>query len=413
MPLIKRTEPNGHAEIRAISFQDIWGAGLDVFGHATRSGISVSTDSALQVSTVYRCISILAENVATLPLDQFIRRDGVKRPYRPRAQWLDFNTGPWNKVDLLSQIMVSLLTDGNAYCYINRGPAGAISWLQPLDPTTVTPDIDGGRRRYTYVNARGQQRTVDQFDILHIPGLVKPGQIEGISPIAAARETIGLSLASTQFGSAFFGNGARPSMVAEVDGSLSPEGAAALRRSWNEVHGGVGNAGKLAVATEGIKLKPMTIAPDDAQFLETRKFQVVDIARLFGVPAHLLAHSDAPQFGSNVAEQNVAFVQHSLRPWVERIEQGLSDAERTTGSDPRAFVSLNVNGLMRGDFSRRVAANTMAVREGIFTINEVRADEDLPPVPWGDQPVSVQVQEDLGQLPTTDPPDLVGLLDGN
>ena len=197
-------------------------------------------------------------------------------------------------------------------------------------------------------------------------------------------------------------------MVAEVDGALSPEGAAALRRSVNEVHQGVSNAGKLLVATEGIKLKPMTIAPDDAQFLETRKFQVVDVARIFGVPAHLLDHADAPQFGSNVAEQNVAFVQHSLRPWIERIEQGLSDAERTSGgSDPASFISLNVTGLMRGDYSRRMAASTMAVREGIITINEVRAQEDLPPVEWGDAPVSVQVQENVpGETDT----DLEGLI---
>ena len=408
MPLIKRIDASGNAETRAISFQDIWGSGTDVFGMSTKSGIPVSNDTAMQVSTVYRCISILAENVATLPLDQFIRRDGVKRPYRPRAGWLDFNPpGPWNKIDLISQMMVSLLTDGNSYNIIRRQTSGRIDWLEPINPDKVTPYMDSGHRRYDVTNGT-RSFTVGPETILHIPGLAKPGDVEGISPIKAARETIGLSLASTQFGAALFGNGLRPSMVAEVDGALSPEGAAALRRSVNEVHQGVSNAGKLLVATEGIKLKPMTIAPDDAQFLETRKFQVVDVARIFGVPAHLLDHADAPQFGSNVAEQNVAFVQHSLRPWIERIEQGLSDAERTSGgSDPASFISLNVTGLMRGDYSRRMAASTMAVREGIITINEVRAQEDLPPVEWGDAPVSVQVQENVpGETDT----DLEGLI---
>lgn len=393
MPIIRRTDATGTTETRSVSFQDIWGSGADVFGHATKSGIPVSNDSAMQVSTVYRCISILAENVATLPLDQFIRRDGVKRPFRPRSTWLDFNTGPWNKIDLISQMMVSLLTDGNSYCAIVPDGNGRIGYLEPLNPDKVTPRKVGGGRVYD-VTLDGRTGTVGPETILHIPGLVMPGELEGISPIKAARETIGLSLASTQFGAALFGNGLRPSMVAEVEGSLSPEGAAALRRSVNEVHQGVSNAGKLLVATEGIKLKPMTIAPDDAQFLETRKFQVVDVARIFGVPAHLLDHADAPQFGSNVAEQNVAFVQHSLRPWIERIEQGLSDAERSVGGgDNGSFISLNVSGLMRGDYNRRMAANTMAAREGIITINEIRAQEDLPPAEWGDRPVSVQVQE--------------------
>ena len=399
MPVIRRTA-RGETQTRSISFQDVWGSGSDVFGAGTKAGIPITNDTALQSTTVYRCISILAENIATLPLDQFIRRDGVKRPYRPRAYWLDFNTGPFNKIDLISQMMFSLLTDGNSYNLINRDTSGRIAWMEPLNPDMVHPRLVNGRRRFMITLGNGRTEEVGPGTILHIPGLVRPGEVEGISPIKAARETIGLSLASTQFGSALFGNGLRPSMVAEVDGSLSPEGAASLRRSVNEVHQGVGSAGKLLVATEGIKLKPMSISPDDGQFLATRQFQVVDIARLYGVPAHLLAHADAPQFGTNVAEQNVAFVQHSLRPWIERIEQGLSDAERTTGiSDPAAFISLNVNGLMRGDYSRRMAATTMATREGIITINEARAEEDLPPVEWGDTPISVQVQNTAGDAP--------------
>lgn len=401
MPLLKRTDAFGNTETRAMSFQDIWGSDMNAFGVSTKSGMPVTNDTAMQVSTVYRCISILAENIATLPLDQFVRRDGVKRPYRPRSKWLDFNDGPWNKIDLISQMMVSLLTDGNSYCAIVPNGDGRIGYLDPLNPDAVTPVRDGRHRRMYRVNNGTSQTMMGPEQILHIPGLMKPGELTGISPIKAARETIGLSLASTQFGAALFGNGLRPSMVAEVDGSLSPEGAAALRRSVNEVHQGVSSAGKLLVATEGIKLKPMTIPPDDAQFLETRKFQVVDVARIYGVPAHLLDHADAPQFGTNVAEQNVAFVQHSLRPWIERIEQGLTDAERVVGgAAPGSFISLNVTGLMRGDYSRRMAASTMAVREGIITINEVRAQEDLPPVEWGDEPVSVQVQENVAGTDT-------------
>ena len=371
-----------------INYQRVWGTGsggydLNLLGK----------NRALRVSAVFGCIRILSENVSTLPLDHFIRRDGVKRPYRPRSSWLDFERGPWNKIDFLVQVMTSLLLDGNAYIATYRNKLGSIQWVSVLDPDHVTPEISGSGEQTFRVFGDNGQHTLGPFEITHVRGMTLPGRVCGVSPIEYARETIDLSLAANSFGSAFFANSAHPSVVMELDADPTPNAVEVMRDEWERMHSGAGNTGKLAIATAGAKIKPLTINPDDAQFLETRKFQVPDVARIFGVPAHLLAHADSPTFGTGIAEQNVAFVQHSLRPWVERIEQALSDAERLSlDSDPKSFISLNVNGLMRGDYKSRIASNVAAVREGILTINEARSMEDLPPVEWGDTPISVQVE---------------------
>lgn len=379
------------------TFQDIWGQGLDVV-HADGTTGSMTPSRALQVSAVFGCVRILSENVATLPLDMFIRRDGVKRPYRPRPTWLDFNEGPWNKIDFLVQCMTSLLLDGNAYIVTNRNKSDVIQWVTLLDPTKVEPKVaQTGQITFEVQLENGNKQTFTNREIQHVRGMMLPGTVKGCSPIAHARSSIGLSLSSTEFGAAFFRNDARPSVTINVPGELTPTGVSQMKEAWNEVHRGAKNAHKAAILTEGATVESISVNPDDAQFLETRKFQVPDIARIFGVPAHLLAHADSPQFGSSIAEQNVAFVQHSLRPWVERIEAALSDAERLSlTSDPSAFVGLNVNGLMRGDYSSRINTNVMAVREGVLTINEARQMEDLPPVEWGNEPISVQVQEPSG-----------------
>lgn len=382
-------------ESRSLSFQDVWGRGLDIGGSAggTKAGKRINNETALQVSSVYGCVRILSDNIATLPMDSFRRVDGHRRPFRPKPKWLMFQEGPWSKVDILSQIMVSLLLDGNAYITTYRDSAGRIAYLEVLDPDRVTPKMSNGVPYFVVVGGDGKLSELGPLDILHIRGMSMPGSLEGLSPISYSRETIGLALAATEYGAAFFGNGALPGMAVEVPGAISEVGITALKRAWNEVHQGSGNAHKLAVLTEGAKFSKVTIAPEDAQFLQTRQFQVVDIARIFGVPAHLLQHADVPQVGTSMAEQNVAFVQHSLRPWVERIEAVLTWALWSEGLPNQAFIKLNMDGLQRGDHAQRYATYGAAVREGIITINEARAWEDLPPVEWGDEPISVQVTD--------------------
>jgi len=373
---------------------DIWQRGFDSYGlSSSKAGKTVSKDTALQVSAVWGSVRILSDGVATLPMNTHIRTRGVRGPF-PRASWMDFAVGPYSKIDLTGQMMVSLLLDGNAYVATYRDEDGMIMFLEVLDPDAVTPIQDASTRVVSYeINSARGTSTVSQFEILHIRGMTMPGKLEGMSPIAYMRETIGLSMAATEYGATFFGNGALPGVVIEADGQISDAGIASMKAGWNEMHRGVGNAHKLAVLTEGAKLQKISVAPDDAQFLQTRGFQINDIARIYGVPVNLLQHSDGPEMGKSLSDKNTHFVQHSLRPWVERIEEGFSWLLWSEGNPRQSFVKFNMDGLLRGDHAQRYTTYSQAVTQGILTINEVRAFEDMPPVEWGDEPISVQVQE--------------------
>ena len=393
----------GGAEARStkpVSFQDVYGKGLDLLGggSTTQAGINVTNEQALQVSTVFACVRILSDNVATLPLDTMRRIGGVPRPVRPRPEFLEFfHPRSMSRAEVLGQMMTSLLLDGNAYVATVRAPDASIEWLEVLDPAKVEPvRMSDGQYIYKVSMEDGQTRQFSELDIKHVRGMMLPGHITGVSPIEYARESIGLSSAATQFGGAFFGNGAIPGSTIEVPGPLSEVAARTIKDTWEQAHRGVGNSNKIAVLTEGASYSKVTLSPDEAQFLQTRQFQVPDIARFYGVPLHLLAQ-EGPQFGNTTSEQGMAFVQHSLRPWVERVENALT--EMWISQDPElfrrgAFVRLNVDGLQRGNLGERMVAYSTAVTQGVFTINEVRRWEGMPPVEWGDEPISVQVQDE-------------------
>lgn len=341
----------------------------------TASGKDVTPESALQVSAVYGSIRILAETISTLPAGAYIRNGGARYWY-PAPEWLEKPAAHLGRIELLSQAMVSSLLAGNAYIATTRQGGRIVSAI-PLDPHMVTPERVDGRIIF---HAAGQ--IYGPQDILHIPGLMLPGSIVGVSPISYARESIGLSLAAQEYGAAFFGNSGVPSAVVEVPGPLTETGKAQLKAAWNDLHKGSSNAARLGVLTEGAKLTKVTLAPDEAQFLQTRAFQVPDIARIFGVPPHLLADaSGSTSWGSGLAEQNVAFAQHSLRPWVERLEAGLTRLfQSAEASGTSAFIKLNMAGLERGSLETRMATYSIGLQQGIYNLDEVRAFEDLPPI---------------------------------
>ena len=387
-----------------ISFSDVFGKGLDLFGYGsnTKTGLSVTTETALEVSTVYGCVRVLSESVSTLPIDQMRRVKGVPSPSRPKADWLKFRMGPWNRIQIIGMTMTSMLTTGNAYIATVRNGDGEIMWLDMLDPEKVEPvRLSTGEVLYEVSLDNGQKRTVGPMDIKHVPGMMLAGRTKGMSPISYAKETIGLGRAATEFGAAFFGNGAIPGSTIEVPGELSPTAAKVIKDTWEQAHRGVGNSGRIAVLTEGAKYAKVTLSPDEAQFLQTRSFQVADIARFYGVPLHLL-NAEGPQFGDTTAEMNGAFVQHSLRPWVERIELAFTELLISEGRPDDNFVRLNVDGLLRGNMTERSQVWSILVTQGIMTINEVRKEEGLPPVEWGDEPISVQVEQD--PPPEPEPP---------
>lgn len=370
--------------LRSLSYQDIFGQGLDLTSQATTSGERVTRDTAMTVSAVYGSVRILADNIATLPIDSFIRMSGVRKPWRPKPRLLAWE-GPFGKLDTLSQAMTSLLLEGNVYFATPRNQTGEVLYLEVLDPSKVRPAYEGGRWSYTITTTGA---VLGPSQLLHVPGILLPGAIMGVSPITAAAETMGVSLAAQRYGAAFFGNSAVPSGIVEMpEGAvMSDTAVASLKASWNEMHRGSSRGSQLAVLTEGAKFNRVMLAPEEAQFLETRRFQVADVARIFGVPPHLLADSTgSTSWGSGLDSQNTAFGQLVLRPHVERLEAGF-DRLMTSMGMPDVFLKLNLDAVQRGSTTERYAAYAVAIENGFMTVDEVRAKEDMPPLPPGAAP---------------------------
>jgi HK97 family phage portal protein len=356
-----------------------WQQGM-VWQGATGIG-NVSSDQAMRLSAVFACLRLLSEAVATLPLDTYIREGGVRRPYRPVPDYLSFDPPQGSRIDYLSQVMLSLLTDGNAYIYTPRNRLGVPVDLVVLDPARVLVGRVDGRVKYLCNNVELDASLGGGGEIIHIKGMCLPGDITGMSPIAYARETIGLGLAAQRFGESFFANGALPGAVIEADGNFSQEAAERFAAAWNARHQGISNANKVGVLTGGAKLTKISVAPNDAQFLETRAFQVPDVARIFGVPPHLIADaSNSTSWGSGLAEQNLAFGQFSLRPWIDRIEDA-HDRLLTSHGLRQVFARLNLDALLRASLKDRYAAYAVGIDNRVITAEEARALEDLAPLP--------------------------------
>ncbi|MFI6861290.1 phage portal protein [Streptomyces sp. NPDC050421] len=359
------------------------------------SGQKVDANSALQVSAVFGCIRLLSETIATLPVASYSKRGGVRKPINSPT-WLDYPTaepGGLGRIDLLSQVVLSLLLEGNAYLAVRwQGPN--IVGLDVLDPNVIYPHMvkmpDGSRRKVFEANDiddDGNEVALGWFttrDILHIPGMMLPGEYQGVSPIAYARESIGLALAAQKYGSKFFANGAMPGAIVEVPGPLSEDGLKLAREAWRTANAGVDNSHRVALLTEGAKFSKVSMSPDEAQFLQTRQFQVPEIARIFGVPPHLISDAtNSTSWGSGLAEQNQAFAMFSLRPWLERIEAGFTRLIYAETADRMKFVKFSLDGIQRGAPAERMGMYSIGLQQGIYSIDEVRAWEDMEPLPDG------------------------------
>ncbi|AFU62198.1 portal protein [Streptomyces phage TG1] len=365
-------------------------------GITAASGERVTPHDALQVSAVFGCVRLLSETIATLPLSTYSKRGGVRKEISS-PEWIDYpnaEPGGMGRIDILSQTVLSLLLEGNAFLAVRwQGPN--IVGLDVLDPTKihvhmVQTEPNGPRRKVFEafdVDDDGNEVLLGWFtprDVLHIPGMMLPGEFVGCSPITYARESIGLALASQKYGSKFFANGAMPGAVVEVPGTMSEEGLARAREAWRAANSGVDNAHRVALLTEGAKFSKVAMSPDEAQFLQTRQFQVPEIARIFGVPPHLISDAtNSTSWGSGLAEQNIAFTMFSLRPWLERIEAGLNRLLFAETADRFRFVKFSLDGIQRGAPKERFELYSLGLQNGIYSIDEVRASEDMPPLPEG------------------------------
>ena len=357
--------------------------GLDVeFIGNSNSGVRVDEMSALQTSAVYACVKILAETVASLPLHLYIKKKEQHEYATEHPLYSCLYEAPNEEMtsfEFRETMMTSLLLYGNAYARIikRKGKVSELWYLKP-ELMTVERDATTKKIKYTYADDITHETIVYRPEqIFHLKGLSTDG-VKGLSPIAQAREAIGLSLATEEYGAKFFGNGARPGGVLEHPGILKdPE---KLRESWNKVYQGSRNSHKVAVLEEGMKYHTIGIAPEDAQFLETRKYQLNEICRIFRVPPHLVGDLERATF-SNIEHQSIEFVQHTIRPWLVRWEQGISRSLLNEGERLLYYAKFNVDGLLRGDYKSRMEGYAVGRQNGWLSINDIRRLEDMSPIP--------------------------------
>ena len=359
-----------------------------LFGRST-AGKRVNEFTAMQTTAVYACVRILAESIAGLPLHVYAYRgEGRERvPGHPLFTILHDAPNPeMTSFVFRETLMVHLLLWGNAYAQILRDRAGRVAGLYPLLPNHMSVNRDeDGRLYYTYQRVtdenpnfkRGGEVILPAEDVLHIPGLGFDGLI-GYSPIAMARNAVGMTLACEEYGASFFANGARPGGVLQHPGVLKDP--AKLRESWQAVYGGAANTGKVAVLEEGMTYQQIGIPPEEAQFLETRKFQVDEIARLYRIPPHMVGDLDKSSF-SNIEQQSLEFVKYTLNPWVVRWEQALQKSLLLPEERKRYFIRFNVDGLLRGDYQSRMQGYAVGRQNGWLSANDIREMEDMNPIP--------------------------------
>ena len=354
------------------------GGGWNFFFGGTTSGKAVNERTAMQTSAVYACVRILAESVAGLPLHVYERTaNGSKstKPSHPLYRLLhDEPNREMTSFVFRETLMSHLLLWGNAYAQIIRDGRGFPIAFYPLLPDRMAVDRnESGELVYTYQSDKGQVK-LRRENVLHIPGLGFDGLI-GYSPIAMAKNAVGLALATEDYGAAFFANGANPGGVLEHPGVIKPEQADRLRESWQSQFGGA-NAHKVAVLEEGLKFHQMSIPPEQAQFLETRKFQINEIARIFRVPPHMVGDLEKSSF-SNIEQQSLEFVKYTLDPWVVRWEQSLQQALILPSEKATIFIKFNLDGLLRGDYQSRMQGYSTGIQNGFMSVNDVRSLEDM------------------------------------
>ena len=349
------------------------------FGTST-SGKAVNPSSAIQVSAVYACVRVIAETIASLPFHVYENTESGSRKAIEHPLYRLIHDEPNSEMTsfILRETMLShLLLYGNAYCQIIRTGRDKVASLYPLLPDHMEVDRDvSGRLTYTYTTSDGKRWLLDSRDVLHIPGLGFDG-IMGYSPIALEKSAIGLGIAAEEYGSKFFSNGARPSGILTHPNTVKDP--AALRASWNAAYGSSTNASRVAVLEEGMSFVPLSLPNNEAQFLETRKFQVSEIARIFRVPPHMIGDLDRATF-SNIEHQSISFAVHTIRPWLVRIEQAMNRALISEKEKGRFYVQFNLDGLMRGDYKSRMEGYAIARQNGWMSANDIRELENLNPI---------------------------------
>ncbi len=367
--------------------------------YATPAGVDVNAESAIRMSTVYACVRLLGDTISSLPLSAYVRRGRARinyaAVYGELPAWINQPNPDTTRLEFFEQVIASLNLHGNAFIITVRDDMGDVQELYCINPEYVRLRRPEPNADIEYIvtipynpqnglydpmqsnQLSGKTMVLTKNEMMHIPMFRLPGQLLGLGPIGAARVTLGSAMAAEIYAAAYFGNAANPGGIIEAPGELTQEQAADIARDWNISHSGPYRAGKLGILTGGAQFKPLQLNAADAQLIEVRRFGVEEIARLFRVPVSLLGHpvAGAMSFAS-VEAQNLSFVQHSLRPLLERLEQSLSKLL----PEPDGFIKFNLDALLRGTTLERYEAYTKGLREGFLSLNDVRYTEDLAPL---------------------------------
>ena len=364
--------------------------------YSSPAGVVVSSETAIRMSTVYACVRLLGDTISSLPMGAYVRRGRQRISYAAVygdvPAWVNKPNSELTRMEFLEQVLSSLNLRGNAYILTVRDDMGDVVELYCINPESVRIVRKGPNEPLVYEvtvkeydpaggvysqDFNQKVMTLTKNELLHIPLFLLPGSLYGLGPIEAARITIGSVMAADTYAASYFGNAANPGGIIEVPGEMTEEQATSIGRDWNITHSGPYRAGKIGVLTGGAQFKPLALNAQDAQLLDTRRFGLEEVARLFRVPISLLGHPvpGAMSFAS-VEAQNLSFVQHSLRPLLERIEQALSSLL----PEKDGFVKFNLDALLRGTTIERYDAYTKGLREGFLSLNDVRAIEDLSPL---------------------------------
>ena len=372
-------------ETRSTAFQNLFASGA-LFERPSPTGVHVTQDTALRLSAVYASVRLISDTISTMPLDQFVRVEGTRRPVRPRDGWVDRPSLRHHRTTFWQQNLVSLLLDGNIFTHVIRDDSGEIIDLDVLNPTQVEVLENGYRIE--------GQRFLPRDEVLHITEMLLPGTLRGVSRIDQVKDSVGLGLALDEYASRFFGNGAYAGGVIEWPGEITAQQAKEMLDAWEGGHKGLRRAHRPAVLYGGAKFVPTTVDPTQSQLIDQRHYAVEDIARIFRVPPFMLGVMTQGSVSYNSVEQQMLFfAQHTIAPYAEMLEQAYSSLL----DNPQSFIKFNLDSLVRADLQTRTESYSKALLAGYMSVNDVRRLEDLPDAPSGDA-----YRVPLQNVPTTD-----------
>jgi len=369
-------------ESRAVSFQTIWGSGGDI-ELQTNSGTYITQDNVWRLAAITGAVNLVASSISTLPMEAWVRRDGQKLLMRPKPDWVNRpDTSFVDRTPFISQIITSLMFDGNAFIRIFRDEEGLPINLMVMNPLDIDVKRNAqGRIVFTY-SKTGE--TFGQDEMLHIvESLIQPGHVRGVSRISVLKENIGLGVALESYAQRFFGQGATGNFAITVPTALTPEQAKQMADSVDNRHGGWRRSSKTLVLHSGAQIDDIGIDPERSQALDARRMFVEDICRIWSIPSHKLNLPGTNTY-SSIEQTQIEFVTDTLRPYAALIENALSTLLQVYPNGLGAFVEFNMSALLRGDINSRATAASTAIQGGWLTINDVRQSEGLSKIDGGD-----------------------------